>query len=151
MSFGQHEMTLPPERKSSLPLDSLPLKISCLSWMLCAFYPPANSKITRRTDQSQSKAMSTFESVEFLRSFVIFLDFHSTKQGLSLVDSWSRGLDKNQMYPDSDTLRYVPRSGYILSMWSKVQEDDVLPRATEPPFLPALQSCEERHNKPFWP
>ena len=25
MSFGQHEMTLPPERKSSLPLDSLPL------------------------------------------------------------------------------------------------------------------------------
>ena len=25
--------------------------------------------------------------------FVIFLDFHSTKQGLSLVDSWSRGLD----------------------------------------------------------
>ena len=24
---------------------------------------------------------------------VIFLDFHSTKQGLSLVDSWSRGLD----------------------------------------------------------
>ena len=25
--------------------------------------------------------------------FVIFLDFQSTKQGLSLVDSWSRGLD----------------------------------------------------------
>ena len=25
--------------------------------------------------------------------FVIFLDFHSTKQGLPLVDSWSRGLD----------------------------------------------------------
>ena len=24
---------------------------------------------------------------------VIFLDFHSTKQGLPLVDSWSRGLD----------------------------------------------------------
>ena len=24
---------------------------------------------------------------------VIFLDFQSTKQGLSLVDSWSRGLD----------------------------------------------------------
>ena len=24
---------------------------------------------------------------------VIFLDFHSTKQGLLLVDSWSRGLD----------------------------------------------------------
>ena len=25
--------------------------------------------------------------------FVIFLDFHSTNQGLQLVDSWSRGLD----------------------------------------------------------
>ena len=25
--------------------------------------------------------------------FVIFLDFHSTKQGLPLVDSWSRDLD----------------------------------------------------------
>ena len=25
--------------------------------------------------------------------FVIFLDFHSTKQRLSLVDSWSRDLD----------------------------------------------------------
>ena len=25
--------------------------------------------------------------------FVIFLEFHSTKQGLPLVDSWSRGLD----------------------------------------------------------
>ena len=24
---------------------------------------------------------------------VIFLEFHSTKQGLPLVDSWSRGLD----------------------------------------------------------
>ena len=31
----------------------------------------------------------------FLRRsiIVIFLDFHSTKQGLPLVDSWSRGLD----------------------------------------------------------
>ena len=26
-------------------------------------------------------------------AIVIFLDFHSTKQGLPLVDSWSRGLD----------------------------------------------------------
>ena len=25
--------------------------------------------------------------------FVIFLDFHSTKQGQPLADSWSRGLD----------------------------------------------------------
>ena len=28
-----------------------------------------------------------------LQYIVIFLDFHSTKQGLPLVDSWSRGLD----------------------------------------------------------
>ena len=28
-----------------------------------------------------------------MMALVIFLDFHSTKQGLSLVDSWSRGLD----------------------------------------------------------
>ena len=33
---------------------------------------------------------------------VIFLDFHSTKQGQPLADSWSRGLDLNQMYLDLD-------------------------------------------------
>ena len=43
---------------------------------------------------------------------VIFLDFHSTKHGLLLVDSWSRGLDLNQVYPDRDdpardTLQHV--------------------------------------------
>ena len=27
-----------------------------------------------------------------IKCFVIFLDFHLTKQGLPLVDSWSRGL-----------------------------------------------------------
>ena len=27
------------------------------------------------------------------KAIIIFLDFHSTKQGLLLVDSWSRGLD----------------------------------------------------------
>ena len=37
----------------------------------------------------------TFCRLDFLIIFcvVIFLDFHSTKQGLPLVDSWSRGLD----------------------------------------------------------
>ena len=29
----------------------------------------------------------------WLSEFVIFLEFHSTKQELSLVDSWSRGHD----------------------------------------------------------
>ena len=28
-----------------------------------------------------------------IKPIVIFLEFHSTKQGLLLVDSWSRGLD----------------------------------------------------------
>ena len=28
-----------------------------------------------------------------LTDIVIFLDFHSTKQGLPFVDSWSHGLD----------------------------------------------------------
>ena len=28
-----------------------------------------------------------------ITAFVIFLDFHSTKQGQALADSWSRGLD----------------------------------------------------------
>ena len=30
-----------------------------------------------------------------------------------------------------------------------IQEDDVLPRATEPAIFVST-SCEERHNKPFW-
>ena len=32
-------------------------------------------------------------TVSLIAIIVIFLDFHSTKQGLPLVDSWSRGLD----------------------------------------------------------
>ena len=31
--------------------------------------------------------------------FVIFLDFHSTQQGLPLDDSWSHGLDKLTVIP----------------------------------------------------
>ena len=35
-----------------------------------------------------------YQMIQFLIMFVvIFLDFHSTKKGLPLVDSWSRGLD----------------------------------------------------------
>ena len=59
------------------------------------------------------------------RKFVIFLDFHSTKQGLPLVDSWSRGLDSNQMYPDRDTLSNVPRSGYITARDQNMVESGV--------------------------
>ena len=31
---------------------------------------------------------------------VIYLDFHSAKRALWLVDSWSRAPDQTQMYPD---------------------------------------------------
>ena len=58
-------------------------------------------------------------------NFVIFLDFHSTKQGLPLVDSWSRGLDLNQMYPDRDILSNVPRSGYITARDQSMVESGV--------------------------
>ena len=33
-----------------------------------------------------------------------YLDFHSTKRALWLVDSWSRASDQIQMYPDLDTI-----------------------------------------------
>ena len=49
-----------------------------------------------------------------IKEVVIFLHFHSTKQELSLVDSLSHGLDKNQMYPDRDTLQHV------IKAWWKV-------------------------------
>ena len=61
---------------------------------------------------------------------VIFLDsFHSTKRRLPLVDSWSCGLDYNQMYPDRDilspdcdTLSNVPCSGYITACGQSMME-----------------------------
>ena len=41
-------------------------------------------------------AVATYQ----IKSFVIFLDFYSTKQGLPLVDSWSRALTKmNRVIP----------------------------------------------------
>ena len=39
-----------------------------------------------------------------IRIIVIYLDFHSTKRALWLVDSWSRAPDQIQMYPDRDTI-----------------------------------------------
>ena len=65
------------------------------------------------------------ESVHGVDKTSIFLDFDSTKQGLPLVDSWSRGLDKNQMYPDRNTLSNVPRSGYITARDQRMVESGV--------------------------
>ena len=42
-----------------------------------------------------------------------------------MVDSWSRGLDQNQMYPDRDTLSNVPRSGYITARDQSMMESGV--------------------------
>ena len=39
-----------------------------------------------------------------IRAIVIYLDFCSTRRALRLVDSWSRGPDQIQMYPDRDTI-----------------------------------------------
>ena len=50
--------------------------------------------------------------------FVIFLDFHSTQNGLPLVDSWSHGLDLNQMYPARDTLQHVMKARWQVA-WQK--------------------------------
>ena len=35
----------------------------------------------------------TYVMLCYITYVIIFLEFHSTKQGLPLVDSWSRGLD----------------------------------------------------------
>ena len=42
-----------------------------------------------------------------------------------MVDSWSRALDQNEMYPDRDKLSNVPRSGYITARDQSVVESGV--------------------------
>ena len=42
--------------------------------------------------------------VHQLNIFVTYLNFHSTKRALKLVDSWSRVPDQIRMYPDRDTI-----------------------------------------------
>ena len=59
------------------------------------------------------------------RSIVIFLDFHSTKQGQPLADSWSHALDQKQMYPDRDTLSTVPRPRYVTARDQSMVESGV--------------------------
>ena len=99
---------------------------------------------------------------------VIFLDFHSAKQGLPLVDSWSRGLEQNQMYLDRDTfISNVPRSDYITArdesmvwkvVWQKagktlpvfffVNEHNNLNKNTKPQAKKQrfLKSAQKRNN-----
>ena len=54
--------------------------------------------------------MLIFALGKLISHIVIFLHFHSTRKGLPLIDSWSRGLDLNQLYLDR-TLRNVPPLG----------------------------------------
>ena len=40
---------------------------------------------------------------------VIYLDFHSTRRALWLLDSWSRALDQIQIYPDRADQDTIPQ------------------------------------------
>ena len=66
---------------------------------------------------------------------IIFLDFHSTKHGQPLADSWSHVLDWNQMFPDRNTLSNVPRSGYITTRDQSMVESGVREGKTLPVFF----------------
>ena len=50
----------------------------------------ATHTFREKTEQQQQQSKVLFLRLNFI---VIFQDFHSTKQGLPLVDSWSQGLD----------------------------------------------------------
>ena len=62
--------------------------------------------------------MLIFPLGKLISHIVIFLHFHSTRKGLPLIDSWSRGLDLKQLYPDR-TLRNV----YLINRLSCGQSD----------------------------
>lgn len=48
---------------------------------------------------------------------VIYLDFHSIKQALWFVDSWSCAHDQIQMYPDRDTIpQLLPAPDVLLRL-----------------------------------
>ena len=48
---------------------------------------------------------------------VMYQDFRSTKRALWLVDSWSRGPDQIQMYPDQDTIpQLLPAPNVLLRL-----------------------------------
>ena len=49
--------------------------------------------IASTTNPSVHVVKKLFTYSHVILRIVIFLDFHSNKQGLPLVDSWSRGLD----------------------------------------------------------
>ena len=58
-------------------------------------FTPFSNSVTFRKPRGTDLVTASELITGFCRSksIVIFLDFHSTKQGLPLVDSWSRDLD----------------------------------------------------------
>ena len=58
-------------------------------------FTPFSNSVTFRKPRGTDLVTASELIPGFCRSklIVIFLNFHSTKQGLPLVDSWSRGLD----------------------------------------------------------
>ena len=58
-------------------------------------FTPFSNSVTFRKPRGTDLVTASELITGFCRSksIVIFLDFHSTKQELPLVDSWSRGLD----------------------------------------------------------
>ena len=66
--------------------------------------------------------MLIFPPGKLVSHIVIFLHIQSTKKGLPLVHSWSRGLDVNQLYPNR-TLSSVSPAEHIAAVikaWWKV-------------------------------
>ena len=57
-----------------------------------------------RDSHSEVRFQLLLVNTNFLCDFVIYLDFHSTKQALWLVDSWSRAPNQTQMYLDRDKI-----------------------------------------------
>ena len=68
------------------------------------WYP--NAKKSKKCKEKAGSGKSIFIYRKYLDSFVgvIYLDFHSAKRALGLVDSWSHAPDQLQMYPDLDTI-----------------------------------------------
>ena len=71
------------------PISSVP-KVAVVEGFNCSHYPGRENCSILNTKRER-KAVRSLTSMNI--TIVIFLDFQSAKQGLPLVDSWSRGLD----------------------------------------------------------
>ena len=81
---------------------------------------------------------------------VIYLDFHSAKRALWLVDSWSRTRDRIQMYPDRDTIEQLLPAcriqQHVISAWLNLKwRDSQLTSAwltiANEEIVPSLLAC----------